>query len=186
MADGFFHGLEQLLGGRGLPSCCLEDLGRLNFQAALELAKSHAAGDHEDWADALNADVSTIHRAMAANQSDRRYFVTFSKVPALSVAMGTPLLLLWAMARYFHLAGANGLDLPETVNPARALSYLANVIKEAGEAVQAVSEGALDGRFDLDEVRRAEKEVLDLLMPVFALLTGLGAVRARLETELAS
>jgi len=184
MAKGFFDGLEQLLGGRCLPSCCLEDLGRLNFQAALELAKSHAVGDHEDWADALNMDVSTIHRAMAANPSDRRYFVTFSKVPSLSVAMGTPLLLLWALARYFHLAGASDLDLPEAVNPARAMRYLANVIKEAGEAVDAVADGAADGSFDLDEVQKAEKEVLDLLMPVFALLTGLGAVRARLETEL--
>jgi NTP pyrophosphatase (non-canonical NTP hydrolase) len=151
----------------------------------VELAKQHATGNHETWAEALNVGVSTVARAFAGNHADRDYFVSFRSVPMLCVGMRSPFLLFWAMARFFHLAAAEGLDISggPAVDPARAMQYLARMTREMSEAIDAVAKGAADGKWTLEEVRECEREVGDLLMLCHALLAGFGRLRAGMECD---
>lgn len=157
----------------------IEDLGKLPFDAVVPLAKRMAVGSPPDWGDKIGLGMNIINRAFSSWQDDREYFVTFSKVPELCVAMRSSLLIQWAMARYEYLS--REMSIPaEPMDVSTCLKACAKLMREVGEAAREIESAAEDGELDMREVRRIQRKISDVINVCFEIL---GKLSAALDAE---
>ncbi len=166
---------------RSRRNALVSNLGALDFFTVVQIAKDQAAGTQEDWARAVGEHISTVRRAMAPG--DRDYFVSFRRVPALCLAMGTPLVLEWALARYHYLAAQEGLDLTRPLDPAAAVRAVGALAREAGQACDELATACADGALGQAELPGVRAQLGDVLRVVLEALSGVDALDQRLDRD---
>lgn len=160
----------------------IKELGKMPFPAVLPLAERMAKGSRADWADRLNISVHHMNRAFQSGTEDGNYFISFSKVPELCVYMHSPIILEWALQRYYHLASE--LDIPaDATDCTRLLKDLAGLMHEVGQAAHKIEQAAEDDRLERGELRSIQKEVCDVLEKAINIQSGLNRTLRETDVE---
>lgn len=105
----------------------IDELARLPFSVVAPVAMYSANGSIVDWADGMNMPPNALYKFFGGDSTA----VGVQKLPELCVEMQSPVIILWALARFYRLQEAKNIKGVRRGEPTKQIQHLAQVLGEA-------------------------------------------------------
>lgn len=148
------------------------DLGKLAFETLLPMVEARSRLTREEIAAGMREHPSVVARSFDP-ASD--YFFRVHRIPYLCHLLGNDLLVRWMAAKLAYLNSHAGTEPPTApaLTPEAGLLHLVQLMREVGEAAEAIEETSKKGIIMRLEAKQIRREVGDVVAKCFEILASL-------------
>ncbi len=153
----------------------IDELARLPFTVVAPVAMYSSCGSIVDWADGMNIPPSAVYRFFGGDSTA----LGIQKLPELCVEMRSPLIILWALARFQYLKQAKSFQDVRAKELSNELHALGLALGRTAEALTS-DENSINENLAKENINRQVNEVIS---HCFEVISTLSAIEERPENR---
>ena len=153
----------------------INELARLPFSVVASVAIYSGSGSIVDWADGVNLPSGVVYRFFGGDSTA----VGVQKIPELCVEMQSPLIILWALARFYYLKEAKSFHAVQE-------EKLNNELHALGLALERTAESLFSNESSINKVLTKDsitRQVYEAMTHCLEVISTLSAIKERPENR---